>query len=117
MRPSTYRRLRTHITQAIGGVLAEHAAGLRRLSVSEIVALSNIIDAEKPTVFAIQNVLVNELAYLTTYNAPHETRAAITEFLQKFQTEAANDALATEKTVKDGLTLREGLLDESQKTA
>ena len=49
------------------------------------------------------------IAYLATYGAPHETRAAIVEFLQAFQTEAANDALATEKTVKDGLTLREGL--------
>ena len=117
MRPSTYRRLRTHITQAIGGVLAEHSAGVRRLSVAEIVALSHILDAEKPTVFAIQSVLVNELAYLATYGAPHETRAAIVEFLQAFQTEAANDALATEKTVKDGLTLREGLPDENHKTA
>ena len=109
MRTSTYRRLKAHITQAIGGVLAEHSAGLRRLSVSEIVALSHILDAEKPTVFAIQTVLVNELAFLATYGAPHETRAAITEFLQAFQTEAANDALSHEKTVKDGLTLREGL--------
>ena len=117
MRPSTYRRLRTHITQAIGGVLAEHSAGVRRLSVSEIVALSNILNAEKPTVFAIQNVLVNELAYLATYGAPHDVRAAITEFLQAFQAEAANDALATEKTIKDGLTLREGLPNENHKTA
>ena len=109
MRKSTYKRLKTNITQAIGGVFAEHAAGVRRLSVAEIVALSNILNAEKPTVFAIQNVLVNELAFLATYGAPHETRAAITEFLQKFQTEAANDALATERTVKDGMTLREGL--------
>ena len=117
MRTSTYRRLKAHITQAIGGVLAEHSAGLRRLSVSEIVALSHILDAEKPTVFAIQTVLVNELAFLATYGAPHETRAAITEFLQAFQTEAANDAMATEKTVKDGLALREGLPDENHKTA
>ena len=117
MRTSTYRRLKAHITQAIGGIFAEHAAGLRRLSVAEIVALSNILDAEKPTVFAIQTVLVNELAYLATYGAPHDVRAAITEFLQAFQTEAANDALATEKTVKDGLTLREGLPDENHKTA
>ena len=117
MKNATYRRLKAHITQAIGGVLAEHSAGVRRLSVSEIVALSNILDAEKPTVFAIQNVLVNELAYLATYGAPHDVRAAITEFLQAFQTEAANDALATEKTVKDGLTLREGLPNENHKTA
>ena len=117
MRPSTYRRLRTHITQAIGGALAEHAAGLRRLTVAEIVALSNILNAEKPTVFAIQNVLVNELAYLATYGAPHDVRAAITEFLRDFQRDAANDALATERTVKDGLTLREGLPDENHKTA
>ena len=117
MRNSTYKRLKANITQAIGGVFAEHAAGVRRLSVAEIVALRNILDAEKPTVFAIQNVLVNELAYLATYGAPHETRAAITEFLQAFQTEAANDALATERTVKDGMTLREGLSDENHKTA
>ena len=117
MRPSTYRRLRTHITQAIGGVLAEHSAGVRRLSVSEIVALSHILDAEKPTVFAIQNVLVNQLAYLATYGAPHDVRADIAEFLQAFQTEAANDSLATERTVKDGLTLREGLPNENHKTA
>lgn len=117
MRPSTYRRLRTHITQAIGGVLAEHSAGLRRLSVAEIVALNNILTAEKPTVFAIQNVLVNELAYLATYGAPNDVRAAITEFLRDFQRDAADAALATERTVKDGLTLREGLLDESHKAA
>ena len=109
MRTSTYKRLKANITQAIGGIFAEHAAGVRRLTVAEIVALSHILDAEKPTVFAIQNVLVNELAYLATYGAPHETRAAITEFLQAFQAEAANDALSMEKTVKDGLTLREGL--------
>ena len=60
---------------------------------------------------------MNQLAYLATYGAPHDVRAAIAEFLQAFQTEAANDALATEKTVKDGLTLREGLLDESHKAA
>ena len=117
MKNATYRRLKAHITQAIGGVLAEHSAGVRRLSVAEIVALSHILDAEKPTVFAIQSVLVNELAYLATYGAPHDVRADITEFLQAFQTAAANDALATEKTVKDGLTLREGLLDESHKAA
>ena len=109
MKNATYKRLKAHITQAIGGVFAEHAAGVRRLSVAEIVALSNILNAEKPTVFAIQNVLVNELAYLATYDAPHDVRAAITEFLQAFQAGAANDALATDKTVKDGLTLREGL--------
>ena len=70
MRTSTYKRLKANITQAIGGVFAEHAAGVRRLSVAEIVALSNILNAEKPTVFAIQSVLVNELAYLATYDAP-----------------------------------------------
>ena len=117
MKNATYKRLKANITQAIGGVLAEHSAGLRRISVAEIVALNNILTAEKPTVFAIQSVLVNELAYLATYGAPHDVRAAIAEFLQAFQTEAANDALATEKTVKDGLTLREGLLDESHKAA
>ena len=117
MKNATYRRLKANITQAIGGVLAEHSAGLRRLSVSEIVAMSHILEAEKPTVFAIQSVLVNQLAYLATYGAPHDVRAAIVEFLQAFQTEAANDALATEKTVKDGLTLREGLPDENHKTA
>ena len=109
MKNATYKRLKEHITQAIGSVLAEHAAGVRRLSVSEIVALSHILDADKPTVFAIQSVLVNELAYLATYGAPHDVRAAITEFLQAFQAEAADAALATERTVKDGLTLREGL--------
>ena len=109
MKNATYKRLKANITQAIGGVFAEHAAGVRRLTVAEIVALSHILDSEKPTVYAIQNVLVNELAYLATYGAPHETRAAITEFLQAFQAEAANDALATERTVKDGMTLREGL--------
>ena len=117
MKNATYRRLKANITQAIGGIFAEHSAGVRRLSVSEIVALNNILTAEKPTVFAIQNVLVNELAYLATYGAPHDVRAAITEFLRDFQRDAANDALATEKTVKDGLTLREGLPDESHKTA
>ena len=109
MKNATYRRLKSNITQAIGGIFAEHAAGVRRLSVAEIVALSQILEAEKPTVFAIQNVLVNELAYLATYGAPHDVRAAITEFLQAFQAEAANDALATERTVKDGLTLMEGM--------
>ena len=109
MKNATYRRLKSNITQAIGGIFAEHAAGVRRLSVAEIVALSQILDSEKPTVYAIQNVLVNELAYLATYGAPHDVRAAITEFLQAFQAEAANDALSMEKTVKDGLTLREGL--------
>ena len=109
MKNATYRRLKANITQAIGGIFAEHAAGVRRLSVAEIVALSQILEAEKPTVYAIQNVLVNELAYLATYGAPHDVRAAITEFLQAFQTEAANDALATERTVKDGLTLMEGM--------
>ena len=109
MKNATYKRLKANITQAIGGIFAEHSAGVRRLSVSEIVALSHILDAEKPTVFAIQNVLVNQLAYLATYDAPHDVRAAITEFLQAFQAESANDALATDKTVKDGLTLREGL--------
>lgn len=109
MKNATYKRLKANITQAIGGIFAEHAAGVRRLSVSEIVALSHVLDAEKPTVYAIQNVLVNQLAYLATYDAPHDVRAAITEFLQAYQSEAANDALATEKTVKDGLTLREGL--------
>ena len=117
MKNATYKRLKANITQAIGGVLAEHSAGLRRLTVAEIVALSNILNAEKPTVFAIQSVLVNELAYLATYGAPHDVRGAITEFLQAFQAEAANDALATERTVKDGLTLREGLPDENHKTA
>ena len=111
MRNATYKRLRANITRAIGGIFAEHAAGVRRLSVAEIVALSHILNAEKPTVFAIQNVLVNELAYLATYDAPHDVRAAITEFLQAFQADAANDALATEKTVKDGMTLREGLAE------
>ena len=109
MKNATYRRLKSNITQAIGGIFAEHAAGVRRLSVAEIVALSQILDSEKPTVYAIQNVLVNELAYLATYGAPHDVRAAITEFLQAFQAEAANDALATERTVKDGLTLMEGM--------
>ena len=109
MRNATYRRLKAHITRAIGGIFAEHAAGVRRLTVAEIVALSNILNAEKPTVYAIQNVLVNELAYLATYDAPHDVRAAITAFLHAFQAEAANDALATDKTVKDGMTLREGL--------
>ena len=109
MKNATYRRLKSNITQAIGGIFAEHAAGVRRLSVAEIVALSQILEAEKPTVFAIQNVLVNELAYLATYGAPHDVRAAITEFLQAFQAEAANDALSMEKTVKDGLTLMEGM--------
>ena len=109
MKNATYRRLKANITQAIGGIFAEHSAGVRRLSVSEIVALNNILTAEKPTVFAIQNVLVNELAYLATYGAPHDVRAAITEFLRDFQRDAANDALSHEKTVKDGLTLREGL--------
>ena len=117
MRPSTYRRLRTHITQAIGGVLAEHSAGVRRLSVAEIVALSHILDAEKPTVFAIQNVLVNELAYLATYGAPHDVRAAIAEFLQTFQAEAANDALSMEFQSTRPRGLREGLPDENHKTA
>ena len=117
MKNATYKRLKANITQAIGGVLAEHSAGLRRLSVAEIVAMSNILNAEKPTVFAIQNVLVNELAYLATYGAPHDVRAAIAEFLQAFQAEAANDALATEKTVNDGLTLREGLPDDNHKAA
>ena len=109
MKNATYKRLKANITQAIGGVLAEHSAGLRRLSVSEIVALSNFLNTEKPTVFAIQNVLVNQLAYLATYGAPHDVRADIAEFLQAFQRDAADAALATEKTVKDGLTLREGL--------
>ena len=109
MKNATYRRLKANITQAIGGIFAEHAAGVRRLSVAEIVALSQILDSEKPTVYAIQNVLVNEFAFLATYGAPHDVRAAITEFLQAFQAEAANDALSMEKTVKDGLTLREGL--------
>ena len=117
MRNATYKRLKANITQAIGGVLAEHSAGVRRLSVAEIVAMSNILNAEKPTVFAIQSVLVNELAYLATYGAPHDVRADIAEFLQAFQTEAANDALGTERTVKDGLTLLEGLPDENKKTA
>ena len=117
MKNATYRRLKANITQAIGGIFAEHSAGVRRLSVSEIVALNNILTAEKPTVFAIQNVLVNELAYLATYGAPHDVRAAITEFLRDFQRDAADAALATERTVKDGLTLREGLPDENHKTA
>ena len=109
MKNATYRRLKANITQAIGGIFAEHAAGVRRLSVAEIVALSQILDSEKPTVYAIQNVLVNEFAFLATYGAPHDVRAAITEFLQAFQAEAANDALSMEKTVKDGLTLMEGM--------
>ena len=50
------------------GLLLEHAAGLRRLTVAEVVALFNVLNAEKPTAYAIQNVLVNQLSYLVTYN-------------------------------------------------
>ena len=58
MKNATYKRLKANITQAIGGVLAEHAAGLRRISVAEIVALNNILNTEKPTVFATNELVI-----------------------------------------------------------
>ena len=109
MKQSTYRKMKSNLVRLINNLLLEHAAGLRRLTVAEVVALFNVLNAEKPTAYAIQNVLVNELTYLVTYNTTPDARAVISDFLKDFQNDCAESMLAAEKTVKDGLTLKEGL--------
>ena len=109
MKQSTYKKMKSNLVRLINNLLLEHTAGLRRLTVAEVVALFNVLNAEKPTAYAIQNVLVNQLSYLVTYNTTPDARAVISDFLKDFQNECAESLLDRERTVKDGLTLKEGL--------
>ena len=106
-----FKRLQTNLMKTVDAALLESATGNRKLSVAEMKALHDIIRAERPSVFIIQNVVINQLAYLRDgFEGTQDEQKLITEFLHDFQAQAALDRLSRESDVKDGIALQEGVL-------
>lgn len=105
----SWRRCYRRIYKAVDMRLLEHEAGLRELSTGELLQLRGLLEAEKPSSYAIMTALANALEFLTRhYDGKPEDIPLIADFLSQYQKHVADELLSKEPTIKQGLTLLPG---------
>ena len=100
------KRIERNLLKVIDFTLTEAASGVKRLSPAEIRALSDVISANRPPVYHIENLLINQFAFLATCDADESERAAIERFLTAFREQAAADLMSKSVTLQDGLKMQ-----------
>lgn len=102
---ATQKRIEKNLLKTVDFALCEAASGVRRLTPSEIRALSDVVNSNRPPVFHVLNVIVNQYAFLAEFDAPPNERAAIERFLTAFREQAAADLTKKSGTLKEGIEL------------
>ena len=100
------KRIEKNLLKVIDFTLTEAASGVKRLTPAEIRALSDVISANRPPVYHIQNVLINQFGFLAEFDADESERAAISRFLTAFREQAAADLMGKNATLQAGLSLQ-----------
>lgn len=100
------KRIERNLLKVVDFTLLEAASGVKKLSPAEIRALSDVITANRPPVYHIENLLINQFAFLATCDADKQERAAIERFLTAFRQQAAADLMSKSVTLQDGLKMQ-----------
>ena len=106
MKPNLLKRCERNLAKTVDAMLTEAAVGVRRLTPTELKALSDVLAREQPPLFYVQNVLVNAYSFLATFPAEPVERAAVERFLTSFREQAAADFAGKASTLKESLELQ-----------
>lgn len=101
-----WQRCYKRIYKAVNRRLLEHEMGLRELPTGELLQLRGLLEAEQPSAYHVMTTLANCFQYLSTsYQGDPADIPKIADFLAQFQAHVAQELLAKEPTIKQGLTL------------
>lgn len=101
-----WKRCYRRIYQAIDRRLLEAEVGTRPVSTGELMQLRGMLDAERPSSYNILTTILNQMNFLNQAYAGDQAHIPIiSDFLMQFQQQAANELLAKERSVKQGMSL------------
>lgn len=102
------KRCEKNLLKAVDLLLVEAASGVRRFTSAELRNCQDVLNANRPPIFYIQHVLVNQYAFLQEWHATTAERQAVADFLQAFQRMAADDLQGKAGTLKESIELQAG---------
>lgn len=99
------RRAEKNLLKSIDAALMESASGVKKLSAADLKSLSDVLTRCKPPMSYVQQVLINQYAFLQEWQAGNDERADIERFLHDFQQQAAAELQQQAGTLLQGVEL------------
>ena len=95
-------RLRNIFSQLI----ADHESGYAPLSLPQLLQLKAAFDADRPSAYMVLTTLTNQMTFASDgYDGDAANLPIILDFLAQFQRRVAEDLLATERRIPEGLKM------------